>query len=405
MRSSASSSLGHFFRSLFPAGAAIAAVVVLGAGAPACGLSSSVDDVLQPEEGEAGSGGSPTGSATTGSGGAGGSGGASTSSGGGGVMGPEACLDGADNDGDGMVDCADTDCGAGYECVDTAPSGWDGPYRVTKSELPVEEPVECDGGTAPETFFSDAAGAAACSACSCGDLTGASCSPPSITCWPGSTTCMGNGQDLTAALQNAQCAKPGNQLGATTQVSCMLTALAAVTQSGSCAPSDVDFPNKAAFGSEVAACPLPTSGGGCGGGQACVPRGSDPAQSVCVRQDGESKQCPSGFSESVQAYVGGDDTRGCSECQCGDAATTCSGGSYMFYDLNMCMMGGGGDPPIAIDSSACKNTTPALDGQPTTTTSWSIGKVAATPSGTCAPSGGEPTGQLNLQGSVTFCCK
>jgi hypothetical protein len=31
--------------------------------------------------------------------------------------------------------------------------------------------------------------------------------------------------------------------------------------------------------------------------------------------------------------------------------------------------------------------------------------VAATPSGTCAPSGGEPTGQLNLQGPVTFCCK
>jgi hypothetical protein len=402
MRSFSSYLRAPVLRHLFPAFAALS-VVALGA----CGLSGSVDEVLQGEGEEATSGspGSPTGSASTGSGGAGGGGGASTSNGVGGATGPEACLDGVDNNGDGMVDCADAACGD-YECVDTAPDGWGGPYRVTTSTLPVPAPVQCDGGTAPETFFSEPAGPAECSACSCGDIQGASCSPAGITCWTGSTTCMGaNTQDLTAALQNAQCNKPTNQVANTSQLSCSLTAPAAVAQNGSCAPSAVDFPNKAKFGNEVDACPLPTSGGGCGAGKACVPKGIDPTQSVCVRQDGAGKACPSGFSVTVQAYQDAVDSRGCADCVCGDAATACSGGGYLFHDLNQCMGNGGGDPPITINSVACDNVTPALDGQSTSFASWSIETTAAMPTGTCAPKGGEPTGQLNLQGPVTFCCK
>jgi hypothetical protein len=213
-----------------------------------------------------------------------------------------------------------------------------------------------------------------------------------------------NAQDLTGALQNTQCAKPSNQIGAAVQISCSLTAPAAVTQNGSCAPSAVDFPNKAKFGKEVDACPLPTSGGGCGEGKACVPKGTDATQSVCVRQDGAGKQCPSGFSQVVQAYADAADSRGCSDCQCSDATTTCSGGSYLFYDLDMCM-NGGNTPTITIDSSACDNVTIQLDNQSAATTTWSIAKNLATPTGTCAAQGGEPTGQLTLQGPVTFCCK
>lgn len=351
--------------------------------------------MLQSEEEGSPAGGSTTGSASTGSGGAGG--------GGGGAAGSEACLDGIDNDGDGMTDCADTEC-SNYECVDAAPEGWTGPFRVTQSDLPVPAPIQCDGGASPETFFSEPADLAECSACSCGDVQGASCSPGGITCWTGSTTCMGiNAQDLTAAVQGAACSKPGNQLGTTFQLSCSLTAPAAVTQNGSCEPSAVDFPNKAKFGKEVDACPLPTSGGGCGAGKTCVPKGTDTTQSMCVRQDGETKQCPSGFSQIVQAYADADDTRGCADCSCGDAATACAGGSYNFHDLDGCQ--NGGDAPIAINSSACDNVTPALDAQSTATASWGIETIPATPTGTCAPQGGQPTGQLNLQGPVTFCCK
>lgn len=51
--------------------------------------------------------------------------------GGGGATGVEDCANGDDDDGDGLTDCADPDCGAvGYACVAAPPSGWSGPVAI-----------------------------------------------------------------------------------------------------------------------------------------------------------------------------------------------------------------------------------------------------------------------------------
>lgn len=377
--------------------AALSLAGLVSAGAASCSLGASVDEVLQPDDVEATTTGAPTGT-----GGAGGSGGGGTSSTGaaGGAMGPEACLDGVDNDGDGMTDCEDADCGAGYECVDAAPAGWQGPYRVDQGS-PSDPASQCDGGTLPETFYAEPAEAAECTACTCSDLMGASCSAPSIACWPGSTSCNGIQQDWTPALQNEMCAKPTNLLGVTSSLSCLLSAPAAVVQKGTCTPSVVDFPNKDMWSGRVEACVLPSSGGGCGAGKACVPIGSDPAQSLCVKQDGK-QACPAGFEVAVEAYADGDDTRACSACACGDATVTCSG-SYTFYDANLCAMGGN-NPPIAVDDSMCTNVSVLLDNS-INNPSWSVSTDPATAQGSCPATGGQATGEVQPSGPVTFCCK
>jgi hypothetical protein len=371
------------------------AVFAFGSGVAACGLGSNIDDVLQPEDGAATSG-TTAGSAAGGTG-AGGNG-SGSSSGTGVVMGPEACLDGADNDGDGMTDCEDSDCNAGYECVDAPPEGWDGLYRVTQTSQPGSMPVACDGGTSPETYFAGPAGPAECTPCTCSDVMGAVCSGASISCWPGSTQCMGNPQDWTPALQAQQCNKPLNLLGISTTLSCLISAPGQLVENGACQASQVTFPNTETWSAQVDACALPASGGGCGAAKACVPKGSDPSQSVCLKADG-AKACPAGYAVTVDAYKSGTDTRGCDACGCGDATVTC-GGSYTFFDANNCDPNGGNTPPIPVDSASCTNVSGQLDAQ-----SWSVETDPPPAGGSCPPKGGGATGEVTTDGPVTFCCK
>lgn len=378
--------------------------VVLALFAGACGLSNQVEDTFQSPSGGSGSGAAGTGgSGTAGSGatGTGGSGGGVGAGGSGtagsGASGPEDCLDGADGDGDGLVDCADPDCNAGFECAPAAPAGWDGYYRVRR--LPIGDPTPaCAGGEAPEALLAGPAGPAECTACSCGPLEQAACAPPQILCWPGSGSCQGsNPADWTMQLADGTCQKPNLPIG-TFFLSCALGGPAAVLEEGACAPSAVDFPNKDTWADQVTACGAGPAGGGCGGADVCVPRVDDPAESLCVRQSGAGAACPAGWTEAVQAFTGGADTRGCSSCSCGSPGTTCAGGGYTVFDFNDCA--NGGDAPVAVDSNQCDNVSGLLD-----SLSWSVQAQLPTPSGACPAAGGEPTGAVQTEGPVTFCCR
>lgn len=376
----------------------------LGAVASGCGLDSAVDEVLQspddPRSEVTGSSTSSSGAASGGGGGGSGSGSGASSSGSSGVggnTGAEDCTDGVDNDGDGQPDCADSDCAPGFECVEAAPDGLGGLYRAEKAAPGGK--VACADGSSPDVYVADPAGPAQCAACTCSDVMGATCQPPSIGCTPNSTICGIGQQDWTSPLNAAACNKPALPVGAFA-LSCMLTGAAQVLENGKCQASVSDFPNKEAWGSDVSACAVGAVGGGCGGAKACVPKApaGTPA-SVCVRLDG-TKVCPAGFAKVIPAFKGGTDTRGCAACACGDSKTMCSGGSYSFYDLNSCMAGAGTDPNIEISSNQCSNVTPLLDQG-----SWSVAPIAPKATGGCAPSGGQPTGQLSTDGPVTFCCQ
>jgi hypothetical protein len=341
------------------------------------------------------SGGTTTTSSSSSGTGGSGTGGAGT----GGNGSAEDCLDGADNDGDLLADCADPDCNAGFECVAPFPGGWTGYFRVREAPFPEASPPPCPPGTeAAPPLFAGPAGDAQCSACACGDVQGASCGVAALTCWSGSPTCSGNSNDWTGALADGDCHKPNMLLGFNNQLSCKLDGESKVLGAGSCPPSGGTVANATPWEKQIDACSAAKAGKGCSNGQACIPRGSDaPGESLCVKKDGD-KACPDGWTATtVHAFTAGTDTRACTACSCGDPGTTCSATSYTFHDFNNCA---DNDDPITVDSGSCTSVSSLLDGL-----TWSANATLPQPSGACEPKGGDPTGKMQADGPVTFCCK
>ncbi|HRI72744.1 MAG TPA: hypothetical protein PK156_51260, partial [Polyangium sp.] len=96
----------------------------------------------------------------------GGNGGATSasSSGNGGMGSSEDCNDGSDNDGDGKIDCADSDCGAIFACAAPAPNGWSY-VRILQTTFG-GTPENCAGGMAPQVLY-EGPNAAECNMCTC----------------------------------------------------------------------------------------------------------------------------------------------------------------------------------------------------------------------------------------------
>jgi hypothetical protein len=402
----------------------LSVIAVLALASSGCGLSSDIDGVFS-DGGASNSGGSnPGGAAGSGPGGAGvaganpstggssstdaggssaggssagGSSSGGSSSGGSGGGGPEDCLDGVDNDGDGDADCADSECKPDFQCVTAVPSGYKGYFEVNRTDYPTP-PGACDGGGMPAVYFSGPAGPPECNACTCGDVQGATCSAAPLSCWAGSGSCNGTATDWTATLADGQCKKPGNLVGGSFSLSCQVVGDSQITGKGSCEPSKTDFANKNLWQNEVGACGLPAAGKGCGDGQACVPKvqGGDGGK-LCIQKDGDTL-CPAGtFSQKVATFTGGTDNRTCGDCTCGDASAMCGAGTYTFYDADQC--GNMGDNPATI-ADMCRNVGPLLDFN-----SWSIRANIPKAQGTCPPGGGEPKGEVQTDGPVTFCCQ
>lgn len=303
----------------------------------------------------------------------------------------EDCQDGLDNDLDGAVDCADSDCTVGFTCTDSAPTGW---TNVALDQGLGAPPVAmpCDNGSMPESLFTGPAGPPECSACTCGALTGTTCKAPGLACFLGSGGCNFGQQDWTNNFANGNCAKP--DIGFNIQLSCRLTSTTSVDQPGSCMPSTSDFANKDTWAGWVQACAITTSPGGCATGSVCTPKPTG-TQSLCIRQDGQ-QMCPTGWN-AVEAYVDGTDDRTCATCSCA-ANPTCTGGTYQVFDFDACMAGGSN--PITVDNNTCRNVSGQLDSN-----SWSVQKNAPATGGSCTAQGGEAKGSVQPKGPVTFCCK
>lgn len=137
--------------------------------------------------------------------------------------------------------------------------------------------------------------------------------------------------------------------------------------------------------------------GGCEGGSVCLAKGSGQYDSpACVSQSG-TVACPGGFPELIEAYSGTTDTRGCSQCECASNTLSCEGSKFTIWDVDGCASGGADDIDIPVGS--CVGTEPYVDNNACSYRA-TIGALA----GSCATSGGEPTGELVPDGAVTYCC-
>jgi hypothetical protein len=304
-----------------------------------------------------------------------------------------SCLDGVDNDGDGLVDCADPDCSPDHQCVAAPPTGWEGFfwYRSEPWSTTPSDPEPCPDASPPTRFFEDAGDPFDCS-CSCGNLQGASCLPAPIGCTNANTTCS-NLSDWTSQLAGGTCQKPGS--GNT--LSCRLTGPAPVDQPGSCQATSTKQ-EKDPFGGITDVCGAPLAGGGGCGSGVCVPKTAAPYDSgACIRKSG-IVACPTGWSDEHDLFEDGDDQRTCTECSCAPdvASISCEGTVYTGYDYNNCTGG-----TRTVSSTSCQNISAVADLQ-----TWSLRLTTKpTPSGgQCTVVGGTPAGSVVTTGDATYCC-
>jgi hypothetical protein len=338
------------------------------------------------------SGSSTGGTASSSGGGTTGSGGSSSSGGG-----SEDCLDGVDNDGNGLVDCADPGCQPEFECVAEAPTPWAGYYRVASATYPAASTLPCPDSATPEVVFQGPGSAAQCGACSCGGLT-ASCSYPEMGWWVNSNNCNGAaGQNLApgdgdchAFAQNCGATCDNDQRAMLTQDSALVAA--------SCPPSGGAPTIGALWSDEHHACKLADPSGGCSAGTVCVAKPAAPYDTaVCVRQDGQHA-CPTGFPNAIDAYGDAVDDRACSACDCDTSGVSCGAGKVVVSDDDACA--GGTNADLDVMGATCYSMQNLLD-----ESAGSYKSVPGAVMGMCTPTGGQPSGAVTPSGPVTFCCQ
>jgi len=269
----------------------------------------------------------------------------------------------------------------GCTCVDPAPEGWEGYFEVTSREADAAVTV-CNAGAAIVLFEGPAD--TTCAPCQCGPAMGAACSAPSITCY-NDNACTAGGFDYTNLLAGGDCAAtlmPGSRW-------CELSGPPQLATSSGCTASGGGLAHVAPWASADDLCTTPT-GAGCSAAEVCVQPGA------CIKKAG-STQCPPGWPTKRSAYTGGPDTRGCSECACASAeGVQCAGGSYtFFYYLADCGAEVFGTP---VSTAACTSV-----GQPLQARAYAPAPNVAGAS--CPPTGGAPTGTLDLGQDVTVCCR
>ncbi|EYF06968.1 Hypothetical protein CAP_1227 [Chondromyces apiculatus DSM 436] len=348
-----------------------------------------------------------TGGNGPGGGGPGSGGGSPTTTGGGegGGQPPpqEDCLDGQDNDGDGLIDCADIDdCApADYECAPTPPTGWTAnAFAGLVNFAEIDNLPECPSGTTGADFFADPS-AASCSACSCVlDPNSASCFAPQFTCNWYSQNCSGGTQQVDATDTDRCLQFQGT---VPNSGSCRITAPSAVRQAGTCTVTSgaSTLQNPAPWGRAVRVCQSDThQGGGCDAGLVCQPRPPTGVPGLeglsCLVKEG-TDGCDPGWAQlDVQLFAGGTDQRSCSACGCNTSAVGCTGGSITANSRDNCVPEG----TQTTLTTQCQNVTVALDNN-----TFSLQSRLGTVTGQATCTGGQGQGSVATEGPTKLCCR
>jgi hypothetical protein len=307
----------------------------------------------------------------------------------------ELCGNGSDDDGDGLADCEDVDCGA-ISCSEGAPPGWAGPFWVTSAAWEDPKPPPCPGGLEQTTHYAGPAGPPKCEPCECAPVEGAVCSAPNLKCGDGFTLCGGDMSFTFPAP--ASCSKPGGLPQAGFGPGCTVQGASEVVEAGGCAITEgAELDGPLTWQTRVVVCG-PIESVGCEAGAVCRPEPTAGAR-YCVRGEG-SASCPTGWEAAVvDAFTGGTDTRACTTCTCGAPSVTCEGYAFTFYDNTTCDPAQG-QAPIDIVTGACKSVKSLVDDG-----EWGLSYKPAVPVGQCAALGGEPMGEMIPEGPVKYCCK
>lgn len=360
-------------------------------------------------------------SSSTGTGGTTSGSSSSSSSTGGGGSAPEDCLNGADDNGDDKIDCADPQCALDYECVDPAPSGWSTPGLVALYEgSSSQSPPSCPSGMDTKVYAGKAGfnAPASCSSCDCAPPAGQDCKlvtdlNPSVSgiqamqvsnmpCFQAATQLSTlTVPDPWAGVCIHQESLAGGQTCNGQPCNTSVQSTLPTVSGGTCTPTG-GAPNGPAptWSSAAVACTGSRLGGGCQGGQVCAPKPKAPFKAhVCVEQAGDVS-CPSGsgYSNKNVYFEDFDDKRDCTACQCGAA----SGGSC---EITLSLwsdpaLGACNTPAAAFKAGQCQDLSgnPAIHG-------WTEQITKPPSGGKCSPTTtSTPLGQATPKTPTTFCC-
>jgi hypothetical protein len=299
----------------------------------------------------------------------------------------EICDNSKDDDEDGDIDCADSDCGARL-CAPKAPTGWTGPTLRYVGD----DPPDCSG-TYPDEVAQGgtvaAAGDADCSTCSC--------ATPTIACasvldfQSGADAACG-GVSCTASVTTTCSELSCPYLGATSGY------IASAKPSGlaECSPSEQtpSVDDAAEWSDRMIACAPDTSlrQGGCAEGEVCAPKTPFDGE-ICIVKKGDHT-CPAGqYSNRHVYFTRIEDTRSCSDCACGH---DCTYKWQIFAAADTTCTGTPVAPTELTAENQCIAVTPAAGKLPV--------RAQVTGTGACTPSGGEPTGSVSGANAITVCC-
>ncbi len=266
-------------------------------------------------------------------------------------------------------------------CERDVPAGWSGPTAVRTAD----EPLGCDQPERPNvelSLFDELVAPAALCECACEDAVGVNCdaAPVQVTTYfnDNCTNPDESGSGVVGQCISLCCsARSARYVKATPD-----------TSGASCAPVVVsDAVPPVGWDRHLMGCG-PVAASSCGG-ERCF---DEPAgHALCIYRSGEHP-CPAGpFSGRSVWYADHADERGCEPCACGPVDTADCNEQVVGYAIVDCTLGG---TPIPADPSCME---PNLD--------FDSARVeSVSPTGSCTPTGGAPTGAAIPAEATTVCC-
>ena len=298
----------------------------------------------------------------------------------------EDCLNGLDDDCDGLPDCADPDCVPTMVCV-PRPAGKVG-MTITTGTCPQGFAPKSNVGT-PFGLTIDGGGTA-CTGCQCGSSTVTSCTT-AVTTYLTTADCQAgtNGKNVATLSTGDTNTCPVPDTNTANVFGAALSPWSVV--SSPCAASGTPVKPTAAFATSTSFCMSAYVNDlgqtGCAAGSVCTRR--PPAgSSSCLLLD-DASACPAG-TKTTTVYAGIQDDRACAACTCTLQGASCDGlvvqmGSDYSCGIDTADLHGG--------ARTCATTQPTsgvyvpgyhLTGTPTNGTCKPVGTLA----GTVTPSGG-----------------
>jgi hypothetical protein len=298
------------------------------------------------------------------------------------ATGPEICTDGIDNDCNGATDCADPACTSqGYACVDPAPGGWS--FVAFAPTAPASQ-SSCPSSLHTTAVDVDPIDTPATCSCTCGVGTAPTCTGMVTTKLGTNGMCNMGG---TSAPADGSCSSVPVTVGTDIQVG------NPGGSGGSCVPdAGINAPPAGSTKGEI--CSGENKfGAGCSAGQVCA---LAPAPfGACIAKNGQVA-CPMSSYTTVH-YAGQlNDTRSCTNCQCGGSPMCAL--TWSFYNSPKC----NANAALVLTPDGTCQPSGAAPGM--YTSNMLVGSAAGA---TCAPPAMQPMpmGHASLNAEQTICCE